>query len=147
MTDRPTCKTCRFWAREQSDDTATAEAECRAGAPVFVHGYRLAVWPTTEHSKWCGEHEPMPPPPKPWACPSAWCNEARPHHHLMRGDRRPAEIVFDDGSNAHEHTVSSSTGKAGTGLITEHCECGARRIADYRNIQGELTPPKRGAWT
>jgi hypothetical protein len=60
MADRPTCKTCRHWARETRDDAPYMEAECRAAAPVFVHGYRLAVWPTTEHTKWCAEYRERP---------------------------------------------------------------------------------------
>jgi hypothetical protein len=46
----------------------------------------------------------------------------------------------------HVHEVASGTGKPGTGLITERCRCGARRVADYRGMTGELGEPRRSAW-
>jgi hypothetical protein len=46
----------------------------------------------------------------------------------------------------HVHEVASGTGKPGTGLINERCRCGARRVADYRGMTGEMGEPKRSAW-
>lgn len=103
MTDRPTCKTCRFWAPSRREDEETpqgklyadTEAECRIRAPHIADDFRRARWPITSATAWCGEHEPLPPPPKPWACSSAWCSDPKPHWHIVHPDRS-SEIAYGE---------------------------------------------------
>lgn len=66
MSDKPTCKTCRFWGRRHDADY---EALCLRHAPVIAGtalpaGYNThpPQWPKTWEQHWCGDHEPLPEP-------------------------------------------------------------------------------------
>jgi hypothetical protein len=65
MTDRPTCKTCRFWAGRRF--TIAREDDCRRRAPALAEQLVTLAWhtreglfPRTRHDSFCGDHEPEP---------------------------------------------------------------------------------------
>lgn len=49
-----TCETCRFWARNETDQDGTGE--CRRRPPERVpFNAGLGAWPDTTNRDWCGE--------------------------------------------------------------------------------------------
>ena len=78
MSDKPTCKTCRWWS-----PMGLVDGDCRALPPtvititesVMVSGHvgmirksphmiatgRRTVWPSTDAGDWCGQHTPEDP--------------------------------------------------------------------------------------
>lgn len=63
MTDRPTCKTCRFWRARECGGMEPFEGFCTARPPVLLPGFTRGQWPLTGPSEGCGEHCPPLPAP------------------------------------------------------------------------------------
>jgi hypothetical protein len=60
MSERPTCKTCPYWAGDLEES-----GECRAHSPRFAPQSSIdegfadgdnAAWPASADTDWCGEH-------------------------------------------------------------------------------------------
>ena len=53
MSDKPTCRTCRYFVERAND---TCLPRCHRNAPIRdVRG--LAVWPMIMEDDWCGEYQ------------------------------------------------------------------------------------------
>lgn len=59
MTRTPLCENCRFWDTSTQLDAAQPDTTgaCRHHAPKVDRRTGIALWPFTEISDWCGEHE------------------------------------------------------------------------------------------
>lgn len=117
MTNRPTCKTCRFWAAP--DRETYYRADCRIRAPLFVAGYSCAVWPASAPDDWCGEHALEAPAPPPWACPADGCAEPRWHWHQVQADGHVV-MRFDDASPRISTPRVPPCGLAGCSIAAVH---------------------------
>ncbi|HSR67378.1 MAG TPA: hypothetical protein VLU25_05505 [Acidobacteriota bacterium] len=57
------CSNCRFWHRIARTRMGALQGECRIHPPAVYPGPefqadRLTLWPRTDGSDWCGEHQP-----------------------------------------------------------------------------------------
>lgn len=71
------CFSCRFW--QADEDQAHPFGNCRRHAPQAMHGGRgvtfgqtPALWPRTDATDWCGEHQVAPPARLP--APEGWAS-------------------------------------------------------------------------
>lgn len=55
------CGTCKFWDTSASLVSDDATAQCRRAPPFWDERTGAAVWPFTEETDWCGEHQPDEP--------------------------------------------------------------------------------------
>lgn len=84
-------------------------------------------------------------------CPLAAALFADIRHQQRREAERAAVIARIDEVLAaapapHEHETAYLFTAPGTGIVTHQCECGAFRVLDHREMEGERGEPKATEW-